>query len=366
MTSITITGVKVRRAMVPLRRALATSFGVFTHGPFLFIDLECAGGIVGRVNGFTFNALAQRLVPEVLSELANQFKGRTISLADVPAVHDAGQKKLMLSGHEGITQLGLSMFDMALHDALGRACGQPLYRMLEGKRREIQAYNSCGMGIAEPLALVREARELCSENGGYRHIKMRLGRADIADDLTAIRAVREALGSAVQVSVDFNQALSSSAALEACRLIDREGLDWIEEPVVYDDYETQARLTAKLSTPVQIGETWWHWRVAQRAIAMRASDYCMPDILRIGGVTGWMRTARAAEGASMPMSSHLSPEYSVHVLAASPTCHWLEYMDWSQDLLVDPLVPHKGMVQPRDTPGVGIDWNEAALAKVLV
>ncbi len=366
MTSITITGITVRRAMVPLRRSLATSFGLFTHGPFLFIDLECAGGLVGRVNAFTFHALGQRLIPDVLAELAGHFKGRAIELDDVPAVHDVGQKKLMLLGHEGITQMGLSIFDMALHDALGRANGLPLYRLLGAKSVAIQTYNSCGMGIAERPELVREARALVAEHGGFSHIKMRLGRANVRDDLLAIRAVREAVGDDVQLSVDFNQALPSVAALEACRLIDNERLAWIEEPVTYDDYETQARLTAKLSTPIQIGETWWHWRTAQRAMQMKASDYCMPDILRIGGVTGWMRTARAAAGISMPMSSHLSPEFSAHVLAATPTRHWLEFMDWSQDLLLDPLVPDKGFVRPRETPGAGIDWNEAALAKVLV
>jgi mandelate racemase len=365
MTSITITGIKVRQAMVPLRRPLATSFGVFTHGPFLFVDLECVGGLVGRVSGFAFHALGMRLVPEVLTELGQLFKGRQIELADVPAFHDEAQKKLMLVGHEGITQLGLSMFDMAMHDALGRAHGQPLYRLLGAKSVSIQAYNSCGMGIAEPAELVAEARALAAEHGGFSHIKMRLGRTDIGADLAAIRAVREALGPSVQVSVDFNQALPAAVALEACRRIDNVGLTWIEEPIAYDDYESQARLTAKLATPVQTGETWWHWRVAQRAMQMRASDYCMPDILRIGGVTGWIRTARAAQAASMPMSSHLSPEYSAHVLAASPTHHWLEYMDWAQDFLLDPLIPHAGLVRPRETPGAGIDWNEAALAKVL-
>lgn len=366
MTSVTVAGIKVRRAMVPLRRPLATSFGVFTHGPFLFIDLECAGGLAGRVNAFAFHAIGLRLVPDILEELAGHFKGRAIALDDIPAIHDAGQKKLMLLGHEGITQLGLSMFDMALHDALARANGLPLYRLLGAKSIAIPTYNSCGMGIAERPELVREARALVAEHGGFSHIKMRLGRAEARDDLAAIRAVREALGDAINLSVDFNQALPSAAALEVCSQIDNEGLAWIEEPVTYDDYETQARLTAKLSTPVQIGETWWHWRTAQRAMQMRASDYCMPDILRIGGVTGWMRTARAAESVAMPLSSHLSPEYSVHVLAATPTRHWLEFMDWSQDLLLDPLLPDKGFVAPRDTPGAGVDWNEAALAKVLI
>ena len=69
---------------------------------------------------------------------------------------------------------------------------------------------------------------------------------------------------------------------------------------------------------------------------MGACDYIMPDLLRIGGVTGWMRLARVAEARAVPFSSHLSPDYSAHVLAATPTKHWLEFMDWGQDLIARP------------------------------
>ena len=92
----------------------------------------------------------------------------------------------------------------------------------------------------------------------------------------------------------------------------------------------------------------------------------MPDILRIGGVTGWMRVARIAAMAGIPMSSHLSPEFSAHVLAATPTRHWLEFMDWGQELLEDPVVPNKGGAMPSDKPGAGMDFREGVLAKHIV
>jgi mandelate racemase len=364
--SIEITGLRVRPLVVPLKRPLAASFGVFSDAPFLAIDLETRGGIPGRVMGFAFHKLGLRIVPPVLDALAAFAKGRTISYADVGTFHEACQKHLMLLGHEGVTQLALSMFDMAVHDALARAQSMPLWKMLGGRPDPIPAYNSCGLGILAPDAAAREARALAAEHGGFRHVKMRLGRGDAAAEVAAIRAVRSAVGDDVLVSADFNQALSSADALETCRAIDDLGLAWIEEPVAYDDFEAQARLTAKLRTPVQTGETWWHWRSGKRAIEMGASDYVMPDILRIGGVTGWMRLARVAEAHAIPFSSHLSPEYSAHALAATPTRHWLEFMDWAQDLITDPVVPDKGFVRPKDTPGAGVDWNEAALARHIV
>jgi mandelate racemase len=364
--SIELTGVRIRRLVVPLRRPLKVSFGTFSEAPMLAVELETKGGIPGRVLGFTFHKLGLTLLPPVIEHLVGTLQGRTITAANAASTHDFCQKAVMLLGHEGVTQMALSFLDIAIHDALARAAGVPLYRLLGAEAVGLPSYNSCGGNLIAPEAAAKEAVELAAELGGFRHVKVRLGRGRLADDITALQAIREAVGSNVMLSVDFNQALPPASALDVCRPIDALGLGWIEEPVVYDDYELQARLARKLSTPLQIGETWWHWRAAQRAINMGASDYVMPDVLRIGGVTGWMRVARAAAAAGLPMSSHLSPEVSAHLLAATPTRHWLEFMDWGQDLLENPLVPDKGVARPSDRPGAGMDLRESALAKVTV
>jgi mandelate racemase len=365
-TTIEVTGVRIRRAMVPLRRPLRTGVGMFTRGPFLLIDLETKGGVTGRLPGFTFNPLGLTLVPPVIEHLVGTLKGRSLTAADLPTIYDANQKRMTLLGHEGVVQMAISMLDMVLYDTFARAAGLPLYRVLSGIRRPIPAYNSCGLGLLDPADLAREAKELASADGGYQHVKMRLGRGRLPDEVAAIRAVRDAVGPSVMVSVDFNQTLPSAAALQICRAIDGLGLTWIEEPVVYDDYDTQRRLATKLTTPLQVGENWWSWRVGKMAIETGACDYVMPDILRIGGITGWMRLARVAETQAVPFSSHLTPEYSVHALAATPTAHWLEYMDWASPLIADPYVPEKGLVTPPEKPGTGIEWNETTIAPLLV
>lgn len=364
--AIEITGVRIRRALVPAKRVLNTRVGRFVRGPFLLIDLELKGGGAGRALCFTFMPIGLKVVPILLEELVASVRGRKITYADAPAVHDVCQKALTHMGHEGVAQMALSMFDMALHDALAREVGVPLYKLLGGTDAPLSTYHSCGLGIAEPQDVAREAREMVVEHGGFAHMKLRMGRDDAAGEIAAYKAVRSAVGPDVLISCDFNQGLKSAAALETCRAIDGLGLAWIEEPVAYDDYDTQARLATKLSTPIQIGENWWSWRVGKAAIEMGACDYIMPDLLRIGGVTGWMRLARVAEARAVPFSSHLSPDYSAHVLAATPTRHWLEFMDWGQDLMQDPLVPVKGFTTPRDTPGTGLEWNEKAIAPCLV
>ena len=364
--TVEVTGIRIRRTIVPMRRTLNTRVGRFTKVPFLLIDLELKGGGAGRALCFTFIPLGLKVIPILLDELALSVQGRQIGYADLAQVHDACQKRLTHLGHEGAAQMAISMFDMALHDAVAREAGGPLYRLLGGTAAPLPTYNSCGLGIMEPQEAAREAKELVAEHGGFAHVKLRMGRERAADEVAAYKTVRSAVGPDVIISCDFNQGLPSAAALETCRAIDGLGLAWIEEPVIYDDYDTQARLATKLATPVQIGENWWSWRVGNAAMEMGACDYIMPDLLRIGGVTGWMRLARVAEARAVPFSSHLSPDYSAHVLAATPTRHWLEYMDWAQDLLVDPLLPVKGFTTPRDTPGTGVEWNERAIAPCLV
>ena len=251
--TIEIAGIRIRSVIVPMRRTLNTRVGRFTRTPFLLIDLETKGGGVGRALCFTFIPLAQKLLPALIEELVASAKGRRIAFADAPAVHDAGEKRLTHLGHEGLAKMALSMFDMALHDALAREAGLPLYKLLGGKAEPLPTYNSCGLGIMEPAEAAREASELVAEHGGFSHIKLRMGRERAADEIAAYRAVRDAVGPDVVISVDFNQGLPAATALDTCRAIDGLGLAWIEEPVAYDDYDTQARLAAKLTTPIQVG-----------------------------------------------------------------------------------------------------------------
>jgi len=364
--TIEITGIRIRRALVPVRRVLNTRVGRFTKGPFLLIDLELKGGGQGRALCFTFMPIGLKVVPILLEAIVDAVKGRKISFAEAAAVHDLCQKSVTHMGHEGVAQMALSMFDMALHDALAREAGVPLYKLLGGTNAPLPTYHSCGLGLMEPADAAREAREMAAEHGGFTHMKLRMGRDSAAGEVAAYKAVRSAVGPDMLISCDFNQGLPSASALDTCRAIDGLGLTWIEEPVAYDDYDTQARLATKLNTPIQIGENWWSWRVGKAAIEMGACDYVMPDLLRIGGVTGWMRLARVAEARAVPFSSHLSPDYSAHVLAATPTKHWLEFMDWGQDLLRDPLLPVKGYTTPRDAPGTGVEWNEQAIGACLI
>ncbi|MBV9190573.1 MAG: mandelate racemase, partial [Betaproteobacteria bacterium] len=267
-----------------------------------------------------------------------------------------------LLGVHNIVLMAMAGIDMAAWDALAQSLGQPLVRVLGGAVRPIPAYNSKGLGLMPLPALAKEAEELIAE--GFRAIKLRMGRPTAREDLDALRAVRKTIGPNVTLMVDFNQALSVAEALKRGRLIDDEGgIDWIEEPIRADDFAGAARMARELATPIQLGENFMGPEQMSRAITAGACDYVMPDAERIGGVTGWLRAAALAQGAGMEMSSHLFPEVSSHLLAVTPTCHWLEYVDWANPVLAQPLELKDSHAIIPSQPGTGITWDEKAVAR---
>jgi mandelate racemase len=144
-------------------------------------------------------------------------------------------------------------------------------------------------------------------------------------------------------------------------MLDAENVFWLEEPIRHDDYAGSAKLTRELKTPIQIGENFSESAAMATALAADASDFVMPDLERIGGVSGWQRAAALAAVRGIEMSSHLFPEVSAHLLAVTPTCHFLEYVDWADKIMQRPLRIVDGCAVPSDRPGNGLAWDAAAV-----
>lgn len=149
-------------------------------------------------------------------------------------------------------------------------------------------------------------------------------------------------------------------------MLDDEGLYWIEDPVHHDNYEGHARVRAELSTSVQTGENLSDAQKLQRAYALGAMDLVMPDPALIGDVTGWLKAAAVANMHDILMSSHLYPEFSRHLLAVTPTAHWLEFADWASPVIAEPVQVLDGHINAPNKPGAGLEWDEAAVARYQI
>jgi len=92
----------------------------------------------------------------------------------------------------------------------------------------------------------------------------------------------------------------------------------------------------------------------------------MPDVMKIGGVSGWLRAADLAQAKGILVSSHLWPDISAQLLNLTPTCHWLEYIDWWNPILQDPIEIKDGFAITQNRQATGTQWNEQAANQYTV
>jgi len=358
---LTICSLDARTVDVPMQRPLTTGGGVIETAPLVLIDLHTEEGITGRSYVFCYTPMALKPVAQILSSLGALIEGDSLAPA---VIEQKLQQSFRLLGRQGLTGMAMAGVDTAAWDALAKAHDLPLVRLLGGEPRKIPAYNSCGLGMIGSERAAIEARELVAP--GFAALKIRLGYPELATDVEVVRAVRRSVGEDVQLMSDYNQSLSVAEARRRSAVLDEEGLYWIEEPVRADDYSGHAQVRREAKTAIQTGENWWGTHDMAKSIEAGASDYAMADAVKIGGVTGWLRAATLAESAGLQLSSHLYPEISAHFLAVSPTGHWLEYVDWANPILEEPLRIEDGQASVSGAPGIGIRWNEEGVQRYSV
>jgi len=362
MPALTVRALRARPVEVPLNFVLGTSQAAIRQAPLMLIDLETEEGVTGRAYLFCYLRAAVPGLVSLIGEVERLAQGEAI---DPPALWAKLARRFTLIGVQGLVRMALSGFDVACWDALAIAKGLPLARMLGATPKPIPAYNSCGLGLKDDLgALAAEAEQLLA--GGFRAVKLRLGYPTLAQDIAAVRAVRQRIGDVVALMVDYNQALTLDDAFARGRALDAENIFWLEEPIRHDDYAGAAALAKELKVPIQIGENFSLPAAMQVALDAGAADYAMPDLERIGGVTGWRQAADIAADNRVPMSSHLFPEVSAHLLAATPTCHFLEYVDWADVLVREPLAIVDGHAVIPRRPGHGMVWDEDAVRRYRI
>jgi mandelate racemase len=355
--ALTVRDITARPVVLKLKRPIIARIATITEWPLILIDLLTEEGIVGRSYLAPYLAKAMRYLVPALNDLGAMLKGRRLAPIEL---FDATRKSLHFVGYEGLSMIAASGLDMAAWDALAKAANLPLCVLLGGTVGPVKSYNSNGLWLKEPQAVAEEALELRDE-GGFNGLKLRLGRQRTSEDLATLEAVRKAVGEEMHLMVDFNQGLNLAEALQRCHMIDDLGLAWIEEPIVYDNLDGYARLAAELKTPLQIGENFYGPREMHKALAKEACDLVMPDFMRIGGVTGWMRAAAIAGAAGIPVSTHLYPEVAAHMMRVTETAHWLEWQDWADPILHTPYQIKDGLLHIADVPGTGLEWNEDAV-----
>src|SRR3954447_14206103 len=357
-TTPTIRSIKARAVTTPLKRPLKNAFGVFVAAPLVLIDIATDQGVTGHSYIFAYAEMTQTPLVHLIEAIGRDLNGKAVVPFELMAAMDA---KFRLLGWQGLVGMAVSGLDMAFWDALGQVAGKPIVELLGGSPRPIRAYDS--YGVVDPIADERDLRR--SLDQGFRGIKIKGGDGDAAKDEHVVKGVRALLGPDIALMIDFNQSLDPAEATRRIARLAPYDLHWVEEPVAQENLSGHAKVRETSPIPIQSGENWWFPRGFAEAIAAGASDFIMPDLMKVGGVTGWLRVAGQADAASIPMSSHIFAEASAHMLAVTPTAHWLQVLDLGRAIVAEPLQIVDGAVTARG-PGLGLVWDEAAVAKFSV
>jgi len=357
-TTSAIRSVKARALVAPISRPVKNAFGVIEAAPLVLIDVATDQGVTGHAYLFGYSKLTLKPLVMLIEEIGRELVGKAIVPFDLMGAMDA---KFRLLGWQGLIGMAVSGLDMAFWDALGQIAGKPVVELLGGSPRPMLAYDS--YGAVDPAADEKHLRRSIEQ--GFRGIKIKGGYGDAANDERVVKGVRALLGPDVALMIDFNQSLDPEEAKRRIARLAPYDLTWVEEPVPQENLCGHAEVRKSSPIPIQAGENWWFPRGFAEAIAAGASDFIMPDLMKVGGVTGWLRVAAQAEAASIPMSSHLFAEASAHMLAVTPTAHWLEVLDFAGSILASPIRIVDGTLTARG-PGLGLEWNETGVSKYLI
>ena len=350
----TIKKMTVTALRVPMQEPHRTAGGVVEESPLIAIDILMDDGLVGHGLIFTYTVAA--LMPT--ATLIANFEPLIVGKALAPqAIERDLESKFRLLGPQGLVGMALAGIDMALWDAMARQHECSLVHLLGFQPRRLQAYGAVGFdGVAGSAATAANWMKQ-----GFKGVKAKIGYSSVAEDIAVIRAIRSEIGPDSALMLDYNQSLSPVDAINRMRVIDQEGITWVEEPTLAHDYVGHASIRQAISTPIQCGENWWGIGDMQKAIDAKASDFIMLDVMKIGGVSGWMRGAALGVAHNIRLSSHLWPEISAQLLSATPTAHWLEYANWWNDIMEEPLQLEHGVAVTSDAVGSGVNWRADVL-----
>jgi L-alanine-DL-glutamate epimerase-like enolase superfamily enzyme len=315
-------------------------------------------GAVGTGYCYTIGTGGSSVVRLLHDHLAPQLVGR-----DADMVEDIW-KALLFRTHAtavgAITSLALAAIDTALWDLRCRRAGLPLYVMAGGAQERVPLYTTEGGWLQLPLEeLVEQA--VAARERGFGGAKIKVGKPHVSEDVARLEAVRGAVGPTFEIMVDANQAWTVDEAIRRARAFEPLGVAWLEEPLPAEDLGGHARLAAATGVPIAVGESLYSLGHFREYLQRGACSIVQADVARIGGITPWLKAAHLAEAFNMPICPHFLMELHVALTAAVPNGRWVEHIPQLDDITTQGMTIHEGHAVPSEEPGLGIEWDVAAI-----
>ena len=327
------------------------------------VRITCDDGAVGTGYTYTIGTGGSSVMALLRDHLAPRLIGRDAALIE------AIWKELFFATHAtavgAITSLALAAIDTALWDLRCRRAGEPLWKLAGGAQAKVPVYTTEGGWLHHPAQqLVDEA--VAAKAQGFRGAKMKVGKPALAEDVARLAAVRAAVGDTFELMVDANQAFTVPEACRRAHAYAPLMLGWFEEPLPAEDLGGHVELAAKAAMPIAVGESLYHPSHFREYLERGACSVVQVDCARIGGITPWLKVAHLAETFNVPVCPHFLMELHVSLSAAVPNGAWVEHIPQLDDITTSRMAMADGCALPPDTPGLGIEWNFAAIDRLAV
>lgn len=353
-----ITGLSSVLLATPLKRPIRTAIHRFDRMYHVLVRVDTDGGLFGTGLLFAQSKVQGQLFQAALAVFEEKIVGEDPLL--VEKIWQKLWKAMNFIGNSGVAIFAQSAIDTALWDIVGRAAGLPICKLLGQAVENLPVYASDGLWLSYTLDELR-AEALSFVEEGFTAIKIRIGSTRLEDDLAKIAAVRETVGPEIKLIADANQGWDAHTAIKFGQAAASYNLFWLEEPVPYYDIAASASIAARLDTALATGESEYTYLGFARLAQEEAADIWMPDLQRVGGISGLMKVIRLAEVYNLPVTPHLFPEISIHTAVCAPTCAIIEYVSWWEPLFEEKPRLERGILSPGDRPGLGFEISERTI-----
>jgi L-alanine-DL-glutamate epimerase-like enolase superfamily enzyme len=349
---------------VPLARPRSSpaeiAAGRLNHINVLVVRLETDAGLTGLGFAYTLQGSGRSLLVTAEDDIAPLLVGE--DPLDNERLAAKVYWRLQTIGRMGLVMQVYSAFDVALWDLKGKAANLPLCKLLGGARAAAPTYGSDTAWLwMSPEEIVEASQPYLDD--GMMGIKVKVG-ADPEADAERLTRLREMLGDDIWLGVDANERYDFGTALAMGHFFQDEiGADWFEEPILCENIEGHARLKASLEIPIAVGEMLFSSEELERYLEKDAIDVWQPDVTRLGGITGCLKTVALSDLHHLPVSPHLLPEIGVHLCCGLPPVTSVEHMPWLSPLWQQPPRLEKGQLVPPAGPGLGLEASPDALEK---
>ncbi len=360
--SIRIESVHLRQVNLPPKVVRTDAIQSFVTQETLLLTLRCSDGAEGTGYAYTIGTGGSSVMALLKDHLAPRLIGRN------PIHVEAIWKDLFFSTHAtavgAITSLALACVDTALWDWRARRMNLPLWQLLGGAQARLPVYTTEG-GWLHLSAAELVDQTLAAQAQGFKGAKIKIGRPHVSEDVVRLRAVRDAVGAGFEIMTDANQGFNRPEVVRRAKAFEGLDLAWLEEPLPAEDVSGHRQLREHTSIPVAVGESMYHLAQFREYLEQGASSIVQPDVARIGGITPWIKVAHLAEGFNVPVCPHFLMELHVSLCAAVPNAAWVEFIPQLDDITSSRIRVDQGHAYPPQTPGLGIEWDWAQIARRL-